>query len=388
MSAPTPFASKIHHHFLRLSEHQVIVSNNERQILDLIRRNSVESRADLVQATGLSAQSIMRLVDELVTRGFLKFGAAAIPKGRGKPSLAVTLVPEFAYSFGISIYTDAIAFALIDFSGAVIAQRYVAISPITQESLVENVKKQLASMIKDSNLDPAKLFGVGVGMTGYFVGQGSKLNPPALLDDLALVELDQLLARELGYPVWLDNDGNVAAIGESLLGVGKWAENFAYLYFSHGFGGGIVLNNQCFRGAHGNAGEFASMLAMQGLERPTLESLRVMLVNDGLNIPDIASMISVFDPTWPAIERWITMITPGLSRVVSATLAIFDPDAIVLGGRIPAALAQRLIPHIQMDDISRRGHQRPQSSIVLAEAPSDTTAIGAAALPFKEHFFL
>jgi predicted NBD/HSP70 family sugar kinase len=73
-------------------------------------------------------------------------------------------------------------------------------------------------------------------MTGFFIGNGSLMNPPAPLDYIALIDIDALLAQTNGYPVWLDNDGSVAAIGESLYGLGSRYGDFAYYYFGHGFG--------------------------------------------------------------------------------------------------------------------------------------------------------
>ena len=45
---------------------------------------------------------------------------------------------------------------------------------------------------------------------------------------------------ELCLPTWLENDGNSAAIGESLMGVGRRYNNFVYMYFATGFGGGVI----------------------------------------------------------------------------------------------------------------------------------------------------
>ena len=112
-----------------------------------------------------------------------------------------------------------------------------------------------------------------------------------------------------------------------------------------------------------------------------------MLVKDGEDLPDIQALVEQYDPAWPAIERWIERVAPGLSVIASAVVAIVDPQAIVLGGRIPPDLAQRLIPRIAIDNVSRRGHARPQPAIVTAQAPFDAVALGAASLPFKECFF-
>ncbi|MFZ6760454.1 ROK family transcriptional regulator [Undibacterium sp. Ji50W] len=378
---------RFHSKFSREVRAPVTVTANERQLLDLVRRKVAVTRADLARVTGLAAQSVMRLVDDLAARGLLVFTDALPSKARGKPSPQIALVADFAFCIGASIATDEINLVLIDFAGNLIGQSTKRMTPITRLDLCSYLRIAIDQLLDLHPMARNRLFGVGVGMTGFFVGQGSRLNPPAPLDDLALIDLDLLLEKEIGYPVWLDNDGNAAAIGESLLGVGMHCQNFAYLFFSHGFGGGIVYQGQCMRGAHGNAGEFAGFLPGQGLERPTLEMLRLMCNEDGQSFTTIHDMLEHLDLTWPCVERWIERCLPALTLVVSAIVGILDTERIVLGGRLPKALADRLIARLVIDNIPRRGVQRPQAVIVASEISGDATAIGAASLPLKQHFF-
>ncbi|MCC3261902.1 ROK family protein, partial [Paenibacillus polymyxa] len=104
-----------------------------------------------------------------------------------------------------------------------------------------------ATVIKAA-LDPARRIGIGVGVTGYFIGDGARLNPPPQLDPWALIPIDTMLAERLGGPVWVDNDGNVAAVGEAMLGAGRITSDFAYLYFAVGFGGGVIAGGAQLRG--------------------------------------------------------------------------------------------------------------------------------------------
>lgn len=365
-----------------------VASANERWLLDLVRRHRSLSRADLVRATGLTAQSVMRLVDELVERGMLRLGETLPREGRGKPSPGVELVPQHAYTVGVSITTDSVSTALVDFAGNVLMQKREATKSLTRTALVKLLRRHIALYLRSHHVAAARLFGIGVGITGFFVGEAARVNPPAPLDDLALADIDALLTDELAHPVWLDNDGTVAAIGESLLGAGRWASSFIYLYFSHGLGGGLVIDGRCVRGAHGNAGEVAGMLPMLGLERPTLEQLRGMLADDGIVLPDIHALLESFNPHWPACERWIERARPALALIASASFALLDPDAIVFGGRLPRPLAERVIAGLTLDNLARRERRRPEPRIVPAEAPGDATAIGAALLPLKECVFL
>lgn len=374
--------------FWRSPADQSVVSSNERLILDLVWRRRVSTRAELARATGLTAQSIMRLVDELIDRQILSLGMTQPTGGRGKPSPTIQLMQNYAYTVGVSITTDSVSTALIDMSGAVLKQTHAAVSKLDPTGLVSLVRRQIDQYRRTYQIPTERFFGIGVGITGFFVGEGSRTNPPAPLDELALVDLETLLTRKLDLPVWLDNDGTVAAIGESLLGVGRWAQSFVYLYFSHGLGGGIIVDGRCVRGAHGNAGEVAGMLPMQKLERPTLEQLRIMLSEDGMVFPDIYAMLKDFDLEWPACARWVKSARRALSLITSASVALLDPEAIVLGGRLPQALAENLAAEIRIDNLTRRGRGRPEPRLVPAEATPDVTAIGAALLPFKECFFV
>ncbi|GGA45333.1 ROK family transcriptional regulator [Dyella nitratireducens] len=387
MSATIPFAGKLHRSFLRGDDPDATVSANERELLDLVRKSGTTTRAELGRATGLTAQSVMRLVDELVERGMLQFGDAVPQEGRGKPAMAVSLRAHYAYAAGVSITTDSVALALMDFAGNLLAHHDEPMPALGRAALVRRVRTLLERLLSKARVNERRLFGVGLGITGFFIGDGAKVNPPSPLDELALVDLDTLFADALNHPVWLDNDGSVAAIGESLHGLGRQYRDFAYFYFGHGFGGGLVMDGRCIRGAHGNAGEFAGMLPRLGLERAALETLRTQLNEDGLQLPDIQSLIDQYDPSWPAIETWIKRVTPGLSVIASSVVAIIDPQAIVLGGRIPQDLANRLIPHIVIDNLSRRGHTRPVPHLLCAQTPYDAVATGAASLPFKECFF-
>ena len=93
--------------------------------------------------------------------------------------------------------------------------------------------------------------------------------------------------------------------------------------------------------------------------RPILELLREMRCEDGYQVETIYQLLAQFDPSWPCVDRWIAAVAPSMSLVTSAIIAIFDPELIVLGGRMPRALADKLIPHIRIDNQPRRGIQRP-----------------------------
>ncbi|WP_156445889.1 ROK family protein, partial [Sphingomonas sp. CCH9-F2] len=172
----------------------------------------------------------------------------------------------------------------------------------------------------------------------------------------------------------------------AILGAGRTCPDFAYLYFAAGFGGGVVARGAPLRGASGNAGEFGSVLP-EGWHQPNLENLRRHLATRGLMYDSLRVMLRDLDPIEPAVEEWLDLCAPSLNLVVSAVFGALDPEMIVLGGRLPPPLAERMIDRIRFNNPARRGHHRPEPRLVASTIGSDAEAIGAAMLPIRAAFF-
>jgi glucokinase len=78
------------------------------------------------------------------------------------------------------------------------------------------------------------------------------------------VPLRELLEREFGAPAGVDNDANVAALGERRFGAGQGVDSLLYITVSTGVGGGWILNGQLWRGADGMAGEIGHTVVDPG----------------------------------------------------------------------------------------------------------------------------
>ncbi|MDX5985217.1 ROK family transcriptional regulator [Sphingomonas echinoides] len=378
------FAGQFAPAFLR-EDGRRTATDNERVVMALLHRTGTASRADLARATGLTAQSITRLVDPLIERGLLVEGTPQIA-GRGKPSAKLRLVADAAFAVGVSVMTDAVSLVLMDLTGAIRARADAPLLSVDFARAAAQIASLIDATVTKAALDPARRIGIGVGVTGYFIGDGARLNPPAQLEPWALIPIDTMLAERLGGPVWVDNDGNVAALGEAMLGAGRTTGDFAYLYFAAGFGGGVIAGGAQLRGSHGNAGEFASILP-EGWPQPNLENLRLYLANHGQPYDDLHTMLAAFDPADPLIDGWLDLCTPSFNLVASVISAALDPDLIVLGGRLPPVLAERIIARIRFTNPERRGHYRPTPSIAPSAIGPDAAAIGAAMLPLRTAFF-
>ncbi|MEX1146855.1 MAG: ROK family transcriptional regulator [Sphingomonadales bacterium] len=363
------------------------LTNSQRRILDLVFRKGALTQADITVTADLTQQSVSRIISGLTDCAMLKSGKRVSSGKRGYPSATVEINPGFTHAFGISVMTDAVSVALIDFSGTVLHEQKRGFTAMPLDAVVDWIAATLDTIRADHMPDNSRIAGAGVGIPGSFIGNDIGFNTSHMLEDWAHIDLEAILSERLGLEVWTDNDGNVAALGESMVGVGRWASSFAYLHLATGVGGGIVLNNDLWRGRYGNAGEFAGGLPPNIYPFPNLELLRHLVSQDGLLFSNVNEMVAAFDPAWPAIDNWINKVRDSLSIIASNVTAILDLDAIVLGGRMPRLLAERVIPQIELYDQKRRSIARPTARLVPAEAQGDAAAIGAALLPLKHKYF-
>lgn len=372
--------------FCRNGEARVATSS-ERSLLELVRRAGSISRADLTRASGLSVPGAKGLIDGLVERGVLTLGPA-ITRGRGQPSASVALTAEHAYSIGLSIMVDGFSVLLMDLAGRVVDSRDVSAFPLELDYVGKQVSRLLPAMLAAHGIDPERVFGVGLSMTGPLTGMGSRVNPPLSLGpEWAETELDRFFGTALDLPVWIDNDANCAALAELLFGIGGQVDDFVYLHFTDGFAAGVVAAGNVLRGANGNAGELGRLLSMTGLPRPSIEDLRLRLVAAGHDLPNLGSLLQRYDPSWPQIEAWIADVAGSITVAIAAAIAMIDPRAIVFGARLPIDLAQRLIATVKFEQHPRRGVSSPLPALLTHSVLRHASTMGAAALPLKAHYF-
>lgn len=371
-------------------EKSPLASENERLILDIVRRHEPIARAMITARTNLTQQSVHRLVETLIAGGLLRAGAP-LRGTRGQPSPTIELVTEAAQSVGISVNTDAVTLSLADFGCNIIAQETLEMVPSDRRATLAALSRTLQSILKRHAVSRDRLIGLGFAMSGFFVSDNRAFNAPEPLRDWSLIDLRPELEEVFELPVWLENNATTGAIGESLCGVGLWCSTFAYLSFNYGFGGGLVLEGKPYHGFHGNAGEFSVIYTPEETpQRPALHSLIAALRENDISIISVEELRQNFNPTWPGVEDWLAETMPALDRLIATLVGVVDPQAIVFGGQLPAELGRMMISRLNMPSGRRHryGVAPGEARLVLSETKGDAAAIGAALLPLKFRYFL
>lgn len=184
------------------------------------------------------------------------------------------------------------------------------------------------------------LAGVAIGAPGPIdTRRGVLVNPPNLpgWQNAPLVEL---LSRSMGCPAHLENDANLAGLGEFHQGAGRGSRNMAYITWSTGIGGGLIIDGELYSGSHGTAGEIGHMVVnpdgpVDGCgQRGCLEVYaggRQMQKRTG------ESAVEIFDAAAQG-DREALEIVREASRYMGVALVnltnLFDPDLIVVGGGV------------------------------------------------------
>lgn len=391
---PRPPSPENRTYLVALARHRGLaqdpVTRRERQLLTAIRNAGEISRSDLIKTTGLSGVAVFRGTEDLAARGLVEIGTA-VAKGRGQPSALVQLHARSRATIGMSIMTDFAEAVLMDFTGHILATRELTLGGMPRDAILDSLLDFVEKSTKAENIALNSIIGLGVAVAGFFVGDGTKLNPAHELDDWALIDLQTLIEARTGLPTMIENAATAAAVGERLLGVGRWANSFGYLNFAGGLGAGLIVNGELVRGTHGNAGEIGGLAEALGLPHPKLDTLRDTLAAHGIETTGITDLVRRYDDNWPGVEAWIKAYTASFNMSAAAFRYITDCEAIVIGGRAPPALAKRIADAITWPEDKlpvRREAPLPAPKVVVAEVSSESTAIGAATLPLRTGYFL
>jgi len=156
---------------------------------------------------------------------------------------------------GIHIGVDTLFVGVTDLFGRVQALRSMSHDPdIGAEEVLGDAARLVEQAVAEAGISRDKLVGVGVGASGLVdIKTGVNILAPNL--GWSNVPIHDLLARELGLPVFVDNNVRAMALAEAMYGVGRDASTLAFVYSRVGVGAGFVVGGQVYRGSRAGAGE-------------------------------------------------------------------------------------------------------------------------------------
>ncbi len=223
------------------------------RIFEHVRAHGHAARTEISRALGVSAGSATTLTADLIQSGLLReVGLPAREQGRGRPPVALQIVPEAGYVIGIKLAKDRNTATLSDFSGKVIASAVTRFAPLKRSltELLDQTDTLIAALLADAGMALSDMKAVGIGMAGVIdYATGSVRWSPLLHtpDEAFSVAFE----NRFGLPLYLENDCNMLTLAELWFGAGRAIPDFAVVTIEDGVGMGLVMNGQLYRGAWG-----------------------------------------------------------------------------------------------------------------------------------------
>ena len=367
------------------------------------------SRAQLALLTGLNKSTVSNLVEELFQRGLIR-ETGINSNGTGRPATLLEINPLAGGIIGLELGVDFVTVLLTDFVGSVLWRRQCTVDPTEgEEPTIALTLDLIDEAIKDCKERKLRVLGLGVSTPGT-VDLKEKILVFAPNLHWRNIPLGRIYSDHVRLPVFIDNDGNAAAVGEHLFGMARQVRNFIFVFAGVGIGGGLFLNNELYRGNNGFAGEIghsplvwnpasrtpchcgnrgcwetnANQYSIIRRAEACLEVKRSTIIShlmEQKKAPLSISLIKEAADGGDQVARDILTETGEVMGLGIASLVnIFNPEKVILGGPL-IIVGDYLLPAIKL---SVRKHALPeiadQVDIILSSFRADASVVGAIAL--------
>ncbi len=336
---------------------------NRSAVLDFVRREGPAARSQVAEELQLSLPTVMRIIDELIEEGLVVETGAKEWSGGRKRSLV-----EFSgfnqFMIGIDLGGTTIYGAVADLNGRIHHELTVQYQHTNSEESYQCLCQMVTSLLERAGGAGQRVRGIGVGAPGITSAvEGVVYVAPYL--GWEGFPLKTRLRADFGLPVIVDNDVNLASLGELWFGAGlQNVNNLVVITMGTGIGAGVVLDGALYRGSHHAAGEigylvmdrsqlqheypgfgaFEQLVSVTGIAGRARMALRQQGM---LDRPSLTA-VEVFEAAARG-DQWVMAVfeetVDYLAQAIAVVALCYDPDVIVLGGEI-ARSAGFLIPLI------------------------------------------
>ena len=303
-------------------------------------------------------------------------------------------------AIGIDIGGTNTKIGLVTDSGSLLSiTTYPTTGPSNFKEFTQKVKLTVDELIAENKLDYTQIKGIGVGAPNGNGNNGFIESPPNL-KQWGTVDLVTPFKEIFKCPIHLDNDANVAALGEGLWGVAQGMQDFIVVTLGTGVGTGIVVNGKLVRGVNGLAGEGGHIIiesngrncgcggrghletyaSVKGIKLTVKE-----ITGRDLQFREIAELYRNNDEEiHKAFEQTIYQLAKGLS-IMGSLLA---PEAIVLAGGV-ATIGEKFCNGVEniYNQLVYTPFKGATKLLISSISTGEGAVLGAAGLVFHQKLF-
>lgn len=358
---------------------------NRSAVLETIRRDSPIARTTIAKQLEISLPTVMRIVDELIEEGFVQpQGETEWSGGRRRPLLEFNTHGNVV--LGVDMGGTKLYGALSEISGRIIAEAEVDRKGAAGEECYKLLTALIDDLLACPELRGRRVRGIGVGAPGITHHREGIVKWAYALNWKDF-PLKARLNKRYKLPITVDNDVNLAALGELWFGVGQDAQNMVLVTIGAGIGAGIIIDGTLYRGSSEASGEIGHMLpgreylGKSYVDFGALESVASgtgMLKRIPKNVaaagnPSAEAILDAARQGAPWAREILDEAVDTLSIAIANLTVSLDPELIVLGGALtPYALVlkesiskrvQGTIPSLPRLEVSNLG---PRATVMGA----------------------
>ena len=303
------------------------------------------SRANIAKVTGLSKQTISEIVEILETEGWVRL-AGRTSGHVGRTALTYEVKEDSAFFAVIDLGGTKVKAAIVNLVGDILG----TVEEPTDRRGGRNVSNQVAGLCRraasTNNIFFNKVKLVVAGVPGVPDAETGRVLLAPNIQGIGEFDFRRDLANNLEIPVHLENDVNLAILGEHWLGPGSSDGNLAFISLGMGIGAGIMVEGNLVRGTNGAAGELgylpigADLFEPESVKTGALERASAtkgiveryrMLSGKSAAVPEIFLAAEAGDRD---AEQVLNQVAKYVAEAVLAVCAIVNPAKVILGGSI------------------------------------------------------
>lgn len=391
-----------------------IESEQEAWVVSIARQAGSISKAELARRTGLSRAALAARLRTLQGRHLIEDVGLGESSG-GRPPTMVRYGKDSGWLVCVDVGATSVDVALTNLDAEPLMHLEEALDVGEGPAKVlPRISALVERALAESGIERSRVKGLGIGVPGPVeFSTGHPISPP-IMPGWNLYPLREFFENEFGWPVFVDNDVNIMALGERWAGLGRTTSNFLFVKLGTGIGCGIVARGQIYRGADGCAGDIGHMQAVTdgtpcrcgntgcleavagglALARAAEEAahtgrsaaMALLLRERGaLTAADLALMLHRGDPVAVEIVRGAGAQIGG---VLAGLVSFFNPNLVIIGGGV-ANVGDILLASIR-EAVYRRSLPLATRNLQVQRSSLGSAAgvIGAAAMVLGELYRL
>lgn len=377
-------------------------TNHKKHILHALYFNGTLSNSELSKRIKLSTPKINSLLVELIENKLVEELGRGDSSGGRRPNI-YGLVENGFYVVGITISTNRTIISIFNSKNEEVSgPHFFPIKMKSDLKIFEQVNFELEKVVQQSNIPIEKIIAAGIELPGL-------INQKQGTNKTYFPEIDNLfeeLKKIFGLPVFIDHDSKVRTFAEQHFGLAKNRKHVLMLQADWGLGLGIIIDGKLYPGKSGFSGEFGHLpiaengelcncgkrgcletivsanaivkMAKKGIESGQSSLIQNLVKND-LEKLDISTVIQAANSGDQFAISLFSNVGQWLGRGIAYLLQIFNPELIIIGGRVAEASQFIIAPIQQAIQIYSSRDISNDTEILFSELGTKAGTIGAAA---------